>query len=938
MQILTTIFQLAVVWVAAYAMGYAAVKVLMPRDIEQEFGPLVTPTVGYLLVCFVTFSFSGATGLSTATSTWIVMAAFAGAAVLVQLRPEWRIRPMEVLAGWKRALVLALPMAAVTLQPLFRFGPETYLGAVNPDYFAGILDNWFLLSNDYATTAFAATGKDSWYPVPNTAGHLTVSARFAADLFGVAIQQILQVETRTSLTLAIGFFLLNLPLTLYFFCRVAVNMPETPARWSAWLIGVSGPIGLSFLYFYIGQNSGLPALPLLLVAVYLLLMRPSWKTLLFCALLSNALFINYFAMLPYALAPGGALAIYLIVKRRLSLAKAVGLGVAFLAMSVLFKLGTLQFTYASMRAWGAVIGQTLQGQFFLDFLTESFFPFFLGVHNYPSNAWLVRSSSELVERALAVPIAFGLFALWVMAVRRWWKENRDDASRVFVLSAMVIYAMVWWRYTFLQQYGYAVFKMASWLQFMLVPFFAYALWRAREELRSGAPGRRPRLVMAGCVAYIALNVITSAIYAYNGGGTNTDHGYIVNHFGTAGNRDYFEVAPEVAKRVPPDKSVGMIFTDSMRHYWNAYYLRDQRLSILAHETMPGDDENLPDVETHKIVDYYGNVRNDFNDFFHTGAADDFYLTWGTKDLNHDIADPKFIGEPLWENGSFRLYPASAAKDIVFTSRGFYRVEFFKPMEHWFPSVLRWSADGGEFYLIRPSAPGGKYRLAFDALVGFEYPSETRTLEIWRDEKKIQELTITSTARVVTEPFDVNPGTTKLVVTVKERNKPLPRRLGLWNRDIPADYRRLNVGFSNVRALPPDAPLPPGPKLGETVAFLQWHPHAYRFDGLESDGWMDKRAQVTMAVPAGAKHVAVRGFAPGNLRFTFPLDVTLTVNGREVKTPIAQAGVFEVGAPLEEGAKSAEVVIRTTQSQAIGERALRSKFIYRGLRLDSLEFK
>ena len=938
MLILLTIVQLALVWLAAYVMGLAAVKVLVPRDIEQEYGAIVTPTVGYLVFCFVAFTVSGSLGLSTATGSWVVMAALAVAAALVQLKPEWRIRPMEVLSQWRRALVLALPMAVLTLSPLFRFGAETYMGAVNPDYFAGLLDNWFLLANDKSTTAFAGSGKDSWYPVPHVAGHLAVSARFAADLFGVAIQQLLQVEIRTSLTLAIGFFLLNLPLTLYFFCRVAVNLPETPARWSAWLIGASGPIGLSYIYFYIGQNSGLPALPLLLVAVYLLLLRPGWRTLLFCALLSNALFINYFAMLPYALAPGGALAIYLIAKRRLSLAKAVGLGAAFLAISVLLKFGTWRFTYDAMRAWGMVIGQSLQGQFFLDFLTESFFPYFLGVHNYPSNAWVVRALTEPVTRAIAVPLAFALFALWVMAVVRWWKENRDDASRFFVMSAIVIYAMVWWRYTFTQQYGYAVFKMASWLQFILVPFFAYALWRAREDLRAGATGRRPKLVLAGCVAYIALNVVTSAIYAYNGGGTNTTNGYIVNHFGTAGNRDYFQIAPEIAKRVPPEESVGMIFTDSMRHYLTAYYLRDQRLSILAHEIMPGDDENLPDVETNTLVDYYGNVKKMVNDFFHTGAADGYYLTWGNEDLNYDIADPKFTGKPLWENGSFRLYPASAARDILFTGRGFYRLEYFAPRENWFPSVLRWSADGGEFYLLRPSAPGGKYRLAFDAIVGFEYPSETRTLEIWRDGKKIQQLTITSTSRVVTEPFDVNPGITKLVVLVKERNKPLPRRLGLWNRDIPADYRRLNVGFSNVRALVPDAPLPPGPKLGETVPFLQWHPHAYRFDGIESDGWMDKRAQVTMALPAGAKHVAVRGFAPGNLDFKFPLDVSVTVNGRQTRTPIERAGVFEVTAPVEEGAKLAEVVVRTTQSKEIGERALRSKWIFRGLRLDSLEFK
>ena len=104
MLILLTILQLALVWLAAYVMGLAAVKVLVPRDVEREYGPIVTPTVGYLVFCFVTFTVSGAFGLSTATGSWVVMALLAVAAALVQLNPEWRIRPMEVLLQWRRAV------------------------------------------------------------------------------------------------------------------------------------------------------------------------------------------------------------------------------------------------------------------------------------------------------------------------------------------------------------------------------------------------------------------------------------------------------------------------------------------------------------------------------------------------------------------------------------------------------------------------------------------------------------------------------------------------------------------------------------------------------------------------------------------------------------------------------------------------------------------
>ena len=412
----------------------------------------------------------------------------------------------------------------------------------------------------------------------------------------------------------------------------------------------------------------------------------------------------------------------------------------------------------------------------------------------------------------------------------------------------------------------------------------------------------------------------------------------MNHFGTPGNEDYFEIAGAVAKYLKPDQSVGLLFTDSIRNFWNAYYLRDLRQSVLSHDLMPGDDENLPDPETNTRVDYYGNVQQVKNPYFH-GAVDEFYLTWGPADLNYDITQTGFKGQPLWENGSFRLYPASQARDVLFTGHGFYRLEYFEPITtYYFPRALRWSADGGEFYLLRPSVPKGQYRIAFDAIVGYEYPSESRTLEFWRDGVKFHETVITSTARVVSIPFEANPDVTRIVVSVREKNAPLPRKLGLWNRDIPADYRRMNVAFSNVRILPPDAPLPAAPKLGEKLPFLRWHELAEQFNGIEPDGWMGNRASVAMSVPQGATRVALTAMAAGNLDLKYPMEITVRVNGRETARKLEHAGTFEVELALQPGEKLASVDIRSPQSQLIGEQALRSKVIKRSMHFQSLEFR
>ncbi len=943
MATLITLLQLLVVWLVAYLMGLAVVKALLPEDIERSHGFLVTPTVGYLTFCMLAFTISATFNVNAGTASWAVMAALILAGLATQLRPAWRLDMRSVARDARRSVLLVAPMALVTLLPFFFYGADTYLGAVNPDYFAGVVDNYFLM-NGHSVATFSGNRSTSFYPIEYIAGHLSASARFGAEIFGIAAQQLLGTQVRTALSLVIAFFLLSLPLTLYFLCRVVLAFGDRAATWAAWLIGISAPTAMSYLYYYLGQNSGLPALPLLLAACFLMLERPGFRTLLFAALLSNAMFINYFAMLPYALAPTGALGLYLLATRRLSPLRAFAIAGGFVGILAAFKLGDIGNTISSMRAWANIIGQSLQGQFFLDFLTESFFAYFLGLINYPSNPWVQRLVGNLASRIAAFTVSLVILGLLGWFIVQWVRRCEDRSRKVFVVSALAIYTAVWARYSFAQQYGYAVFKMSSWLQFVVVSFMAYGITALRERLAAGpATGTRRWPVVAAlavCGIYGGLNLVMSLQYAYDGTGRNTDTGYIINHFGTAGNRDYFALTENVGRFVKPEQSIGLVFTDSIRNYWTSFYLRDFRQSLLAHESLPGDDENLPDIQTGNVVDYYGNVREARNEYFHDGTSDEFYLTWSPTDLNQDIVKPWPAAKPLWENGSFRLFRAADSHDILFTGRGFYRLEYFKPItQFFFPRVIRWSAEGGEFYLLHPKFPGQEYRLAFDAIVGYELPSDSRTLEIWQDGRKLQELVVTSSARVVSVPFRPSQGVTKLVVTIKERNRPLPRQFRLWNREIPSDYRRANVAFANAAIVTPETSLAPAPKLGQRVEFLGLHPMAEQFNGLQLDGWLGDHAEFTIPMPQGARTLRIEGTAPGNLGFTYPYEVTVAVNGSEVRRTIERAGAFSLELPAAPRAGRASVVLRMPQSVPLrGEEAIRHKLVTRSIRLDAVTFR
>lgn len=943
MTTLITIAQLALVWLGASVMGLAIGKLLLPEDIEQEHGVYLMPASGVLALCLMSFTISASFDMHVAKAVWISMGALALAGLATQLRPTWRIQPRVLLGDLLKCLVLMLPMALLVLAPLFYFGAKTYLGAVNPDFFAGLADVYYLMEGHSVTTFTSLIG-DSFYPLPSTAGSVSASARFGSELFAVAVHLAMGVDLRSSLALTIGFSMLCLPLALYPFCRIVLAFDHKASRMAAWLIGVSAPIGMSYLYSYLGQNVGLPALPLLLTAVYLMLTRPGVRSLSYCAVLANGLFVNYFAMLPYTLAPGGALWLYLVFTRRLRLRTALLLAVGFLAISLAIIAGHLPSTIAAMRGWLGIIGQSLQGQYFLDFLTESFLSYFFGVYNYPSSPWAVQWLGQGYVQLAGFAVALLCLGLAAWAVARWSRDNPVAERRVFVLSILLIYSAVWAQYSFSRQYGYAVFKMSSWLQFMLVPFIAYAIHALAVDRAAAALPRRNRALTATAIVvlclYAGLNVRANLQYAYNGWGANRENGYIVNHFGMSGNRDFFDLSEALAKHVKPNESIGLLLPDSIRIWWTTFYLRDFRQSFLAHNLMPGDDENLPDVESNVVVDYYGNVKDMRNEYLHGGTSDTYLLTSSRSDLNPDIVAGDFNARPVWENNSFRLFRASEVQDLLFTGAGFYRLEYFTPKEYFFPAVMRWSADGGEFFLLRPKQPGKPYRIGFDILVGYESPNDTRTLEFFQEGKKFGEAQVTHAGRVVSPPFTPGDGLTRLVVRIKEKNKPMPRPFALWNKSIPADYRRMNAAFANATLIAPDAQLGAAPPArGETMALKPLFTKAVQFSGFQLDGWIGDLAQMTLRAPQGAKALEITGLAPGNMGFTYPFKVKVQVNGQETEVTLRTAGQFTLTAPMPGDSEMASVSILPGQSRELGEEAdLRHKILRRSLHIETLTFR
>lgn len=919
----------------AYFCGYGVVRLLLPEEYLEEFAFVIMPPVGYCVFSWIVFNTSGSLNIPGQKAVIISLALTGVLAVLAFFR-----KPRQpLLGGIRKALPLSLCIVVFVLWPLFYIGSDTFLGAVNPDYTATFLDLHYL--KDYSLVEEKARQFNSYSYFFSVAGTVSKSARFASCYFVLLVQSLLPISMRSALTLSIGVFLFCLPLSLYFMARVAFGFGRRAAIMSSCLIGISGPIAMSYVYFYVGQNSGLGVLPVVLACLYLLVTKSSWRILVLSTLLVNSLYVMYAAMVPYAAAPIGVVALYLVFRKELSLFKAtaIALGIAF--TTLILNLGNLKFLAGALLGWSKIVTLSLQGQYFIDFLTERFFPIFFGLVSYPiGSSLLALAVGDHLVYIMPVLIAVTLIAL-TLAASHWIRSNENKSILALGLGTVVVYGAVWYLYTFHRQYGYAVFKMSSWLQFIYVLPLGFGLdLSVRKVFSPNARGKRlSSQVLLACLAMIIVaNLMSSYQLLKYSLGRDPVRGFIVNSYDMSGNHDYLSLASDIGKLVRRDQSVGISFVDSIQHEWISYYLREFKVSWLGHYLIPGDDENLPDIVTRRVADYYGNVGIDRN-FYFNGATDDFYLTWNEAHTNKEILAQR-LPEPLWQNHTFRLFKASDCPDFVFLGRGWYRLEFpIKGLNYWLPERLRWTAEGGEIYLLRASRPGEPYRLSFVGVVGHGLNSSKRTIELWHNTQKFDEFQIDVAARVLSEPFFPTAGADRLVIKVKESVRPIERRYRLWNHSVPGDYRRLNLMGSQIRVVPPGvSPVAAAPYVSRLEGSLLFS-ESVRFNGLHLDRWIGESAVLAYHRPDGASQLILNLTVPDHKGLTLPLKISVWVNQstKQIVTP-AKPGPLKIVVPLDPSATPlTEIGLRAERSFVPDGVDMEDQPVRISVRLESVEF-
>jgi hypothetical protein len=875
----------------AFISGFGITGFFFPKEYSEFKYAAILP-LGYTVFSGLSFTISGTFNLPVPQATVMTLLLLGAASVAAFFYTRKEFMWKETRDAIRTALLLTIPIAVFILWPFFYEGAETYLGTVNTDYHASLIDNVYLTHHSVSDYNFTY---DTYSPCGTQ--HLRHSARFGSSLFAIMLTTLAGFSLRTSQTASVCFFLFCLPLSTYLFARIAFGFSRKEGQVSAFLISISSCVAMSFITFYIGQNSGIGSLPAVMAVVFMTMTKPTVKLGILSAILVDCFFLMYMGMLPYIITPIGIFAIYLVVKRRMSRKQLLLIVTGILATIMLMNIGMIRSILQSISDWEFVINQKSSGSYFTDYQTESFFPYIFGLSShafYPGFSGLIKGGILLCS-AFILLYTLAAFLLWS-------KEHPGKDQVAFAWITVLLYLGIWFYFTFIHRYGYAVFKITAWVQFILVLPWAYGIVRQWKYLRKNPAIKISTLPFALVFVVILVlivggNVATSlritAVTSSLGKSAITNP-LVVSHE-ISGNRDYIELDTNLKKYVRPHESIGLAFVDWIQNEWVSFYLQNFRVSYLSHFLFHGDDENIPDIITRKVYDSYGTLVVDQNVFFHD-TLDTYYLTWTEDDFPRDIIRQQ-LPEPLWKNKTFRLFRAVDVPGFLILGRGWYRVEYpARRIEPWQPECLRWVAEGGEVYVLRAKDVHRPYRLSFLGITGFGIPRADRTVELWVNKKKVDSILIDGSARTVSAPFYLHGGIDSLVLKVREKTGTLPRNYALWNSDLPLDPRRLNLIVSDIRLISQAAGNPEH-ILDHRIARGELFEKNITFNGLETNRWVRDSLSISFTVPEEARTAEVEVFVPDRTEFTFPYSLSIRVGDKEYQSFAKKPGMMNVFIPL-----------------------------------------
>lgn len=884
MEFLSTVSLLLAIFLFFFLSGYGVTSIVFVNGL-RSYRFIACPIVGYVIWIYLTHIISGNFSASVGNSSIIAAIVVILSSIFYYFRLETHNSHHDMASECKLILLLLAPISVVILWPLFYIGATTYQASVNPDFFLGLTDNHWLM--EHPTNIFNHTAEKTGDTIENTyapfnesTGFISASARYRGAFVAILLERILGVDQRTGLAITLGFFHLLMPLAQYCFCRIVLRLDKTAAIICVFFLGISSSLSLGYISYYIGQTSVMAFFPFLLTLGYLCFTEKGINIYLLTAFCAGSAFVCYTGLCVYAAAPFIPFSLYVLIFRKITFLRLISLVLGFLAFLLATHVKMLAMIYDQILAWKNVSMNLANfgflGQYYLDFVTERFFPMFLGLTTYTMESsildlWLGREVHQITMLTLSAVLLIAL----IYAIYKWIKATQDHLSRAMGASCFLVYGFFILYYIFVSPYGYGSFKNSMWLQFMLMVPFAHLFQESIRRIRHGNKTHRINrtiIYLFIFTPFLLGNLIGSIEYGYKGLGQDTKNGYMVIVHNFSGNYRYLSLADNIRNYIKKTDSIGLAFINSAQQEWVSYYLRDFKVSYLGQWALPGDDENLPDRITRQVKDPYGNTTLFSPTYFH-GASDNFILLPQANTFNSDIIDNE-LGKPLWENDTFRFFKAQDAPDFMFPGQGFYRAEYRSSKDYFIPKPARWTAEGAEIFLINPSSSEKPYQITLTGFAGFGYSSAERTIDFFINGEKIgRSKKINGFGRITSDSFLPKEKVNIVRFEIQEKVTTTKRNIRLWAKDVPLDYRKLNLWVSNIQLQKPDTKIEPLP-LEVPIMGHELFLKSTAFNGIEPNYWIRDDFSISLPKSNATRFVKINFFIPGDLEL--PLTIKTVI--------------------------------------------------------------
>lgn len=842
-----------------YILGYGISYITLKKDQYKSHYWNIAPLVGFAIFSLLIFIVSANCNLDVKTSGYISLSFLLFLTFFSLYRDKENFK--DHIKNFTLLFLYSIPVVLLSLWAVVVQGFDNYFGTVNFDFYQSL--SYVKILSEQNINVFTLTepiiGTLAEVPYPSA-----LQARFGATVIAVMLNQLFNVEYKEALMLIVSFSTLLYYYAMILFTELTFKLKKYQTVVIALITASSAPLIMSYFHIFVGQNTSLGLFLILIVLSWDYLKLPNFKQLILIIILFNALIWIYSPLIPYTIAIIGILALIYALKNK-QVKDYILLPIITLLLSIIvFRINIIDESKQFIVDFIDLIGRMAQSHYYLDYLTETFFTYMLGLSAYTFGQSIL---SDFINDYVLLLITFLALIGYIISIIHFFRNKLiENDSKIFMYTLLGIFFFSYIQLTFVSKYGYGLFKLIVWFQFVVTPFIVYGFMNISQS-KINKYVIKPVLLIT--IILSVFNGIDYGIKTFQN--LPTKYNKIINGYGISNNDEFTELEQLLENRIPKNSKIALNFPGSIENFYYSYKLKDHNISLLSHELLPDEDAFLPDFKTKLVYDSFG-LQHYYSGNPYFRENNEYYIT-NSKDYNFDIINNPIKGKPFIKAKTYSVFDDKQTSEIFYTGRGFYRPEQSKDLPWYWPNNTRWSAEGGEFYLLK-GKKNKPYSISSFVFVGYGNSSIERSLILYHNGEQIDEVNVIGSGRIMFKPFISNGKLDKLIIKIKEKVNIESRSHGLYNTNLPRESRKLNCAFGDVSLFSDNTVKPIHLSSFSIKEFLKV---THTYNGINPDGWIHNRFETDILLSKKTSKLKLNVYVPGNYNFTIPYKILVSIN-------------------------------------------------------------